>query len=293
MFCHFQVPKACISLDFSSNGEFLATVHVDYLGIFLWVNRTIFTPVSLKALTSDAPVPVVPLPGVEEFKDKSEENMDIESEENEEYKSPDQISEELITLSSLAQSRWKNLLDLDIIKKRNKPKQPPKAPEAAPFFLPTIPSLEPKFDFSDVITDKEGDKHVTDSEFRNLTIFSKLLLSTKLSNDFSAAFEKLMSMGPSGIDFEILSLSHNPNFSTDLLMQFMKMIQSTLESRKYFELAQAYLGLFLKTHGETLTDDKELYDCLCELQKVQEKTWLELRSQLFDIQSVVAHLKKM
>lgn len=28
---------------------------------------------------------------------------------------------------------------------RNKPKEPPKVPKAAPFFLPTIPGLQPKF----------------------------------------------------------------------------------------------------------------------------------------------------
>ncbi|XP_043480931.1 WD repeat-containing protein 36 [Leptopilina heterotoma] len=290
----FQVPKACISLDFSPNGEYLATVHVDYLGIFLWVNRTIFTPVSLKAINSEAPVPIVPLPGMDELQPNSEQNiMEVENDVDDEYKSPEQISNELITLSSLAQSRWKNLLDIDIIKKRNKPKEPPKAPEAAPFFLPTIPSLEPKFDFSDVTTSKESNKIEMHSDFQNLTIFSKFLLSTNENNNFLTAFEKLMSMGPSGIDFEIQSLSHNPSCSVELMFQFMKMIQNVLESRKYFELTQAFLGLFLKTHGEELTENKKLYDCLCELQQVQEKTWIELQTQLFDIQSVVAHLKKV
>ena len=32
-----------------------------------------------------------------------------------------------------------------LFQERNKPKQPPKVPKAAPFFLPTIPGLEPKF----------------------------------------------------------------------------------------------------------------------------------------------------
>ena len=32
-----------------------------------------------------------------------------------------------------------------IFQQRNKPKEPPKAPKAAPFFLPTIAGLEPKF----------------------------------------------------------------------------------------------------------------------------------------------------
>ena len=38
--------------------------------------------------------------------------------------------------------RWLNLLNLDVIKAKNKPKAPPKKPKAAPFFLPTIPGLE-------------------------------------------------------------------------------------------------------------------------------------------------------
>jgi U3 small nucleolar RNA-associated protein 21 len=32
------------------------------------------------------------------------------------YKSPEQLANELITLSLLPESRWKNLVDLDIIK---------------------------------------------------------------------------------------------------------------------------------------------------------------------------------
>ena len=35
------------------------------------------------------------------------------------YKSPDQISSELITLSLLPESRWISLLNLDVIKVRN------------------------------------------------------------------------------------------------------------------------------------------------------------------------------
>jgi U3 small nucleolar RNA-associated protein 21 len=38
-----------------------------------------------------------------------------------------------------------NLLSLEHIKKRNKPIQPPKKPELAPFFLPTIEGATPSF----------------------------------------------------------------------------------------------------------------------------------------------------
>ena len=42
------------------------------------------------------------------------------------------------------------MLNLDVIKAKNKPKAPPKKPKAAPFFLPTIPGLATQFDLSAV-----------------------------------------------------------------------------------------------------------------------------------------------
>ena len=61
---------------------------------------------------------------------------------NDVFKSPEQISSELVTLSLLPNSRWQHLLQIDVIKQRNKPKEPIKVPKQAPFFLPTIPNLE-------------------------------------------------------------------------------------------------------------------------------------------------------
>ncbi len=38
---------------------------------------------------------------------------------------------------------------------RNKPKEPPKAPEQAPFFLPTVSGLETRFDLSAIQTEED------------------------------------------------------------------------------------------------------------------------------------------
>merc|ERR1711990_411064 len=78
---------------------------------------------------------------------KMEEGDD---DEDSEFASPAQLSNELITLANLPGSRWLNLLNLDVIKAKNKPKAPPKKPKAAPFFLPTIPGLATQFDLSAV-----------------------------------------------------------------------------------------------------------------------------------------------
>ena len=37
------------------------------------------------------------------------------------------------------------MLNLEVIQQRNKPKEPPKQPEKAPFFLPTLPGIEHRF----------------------------------------------------------------------------------------------------------------------------------------------------
>lgn len=50
-----------------------------------------------------------------------------------------------ITMTRLPRSRWQNLHVLDLIAERNKPKEAPKQPEQAPFFLPTVAGIKPKF----------------------------------------------------------------------------------------------------------------------------------------------------
>jgi U3 small nucleolar RNA-associated protein 21 len=54
----------------------------------------------------------------------------------------EQLSAELTTLSLVPKSRWQTLLHLDLIKERNKPKEAPKLPEKAPFFLPSTTGRE-------------------------------------------------------------------------------------------------------------------------------------------------------
>ncbi|XP_031846092.1 WD repeat-containing protein 36 [Nomia melanderi] len=286
----FQVPEACTSLDFSPTGEMLITTHVCNLGIYLWSNRTLYTYVSLKAINKDDPIPMIGLPGsAAETCDIQEDEL-VDSEPT--YVSPDQLQDDLITMSGFANSRWQNLLNIDLVRKRNKPIQAPEAPEAAPFFLPTIPSLNLKFDFSDVNNTETNKKIITHPDLQNLTIFSKALLAAK-ENEFEEIIEKLKYMSPTSIDFEIQSLSVDQQTTDTLLLQFMKMVHCMMEKKTDFELAQAYLSVFLKWHGTTITETESLRNYLTTLQEVQSKNWFLLRDKLFYNLSVVQALKKM
>lgn len=92
------------------------------------------------------------------------------------FSSPDQLAGELATLTLLPRSRWQTLLKLEVIQvcnqslfqcygidspllqQRNKPKEPPKPLEKAPFFLPTLPGVEPRFVIQEKTEEVEKDK---------------------------------------------------------------------------------------------------------------------------------------
>ncbi|EEZ98071.1 WD repeat-containing protein 36 [Tribolium castaneum] len=291
--CHlvdeFSTEVACVSLDISPTGEVLATAHVDYLGIFLWTNRTLYSKVSLKALTPSVQPPLVAFP--ECLTEHHEEKSEVEESDDLEFISPEQISNDLVTLSGFAASRWQNLLNLDVIKKRNKPKSPPKAPKAAPFFLPTVSSLTFQFDLSK--PESESSKILTPSTLLNLTEFGKLLDKTRQDDDFSHVIEKLKSFGPSMIDFEIKSLAPEGGGSVEVMLQFLKSVEFMLKSNKDFELAEAYLGVFLKSHGTVVAAEETLRNYLTNIQSCHNVVWNRLQDKLLYNICVVQNLKMM
>lgn len=286
MIDHFRVDMACVSLTISPTGDFLATAHVNYLGIYLWANKSLFSHVALNPVDPESPAPLIDLPAANEnmieeedvFENGHEENVEIEKT----YESPIQIDSSLITLSNLALSRWQNLLNLDIIKMRNKPKQPINTPKHAQFFLPTVAGLDFKFDLS-----KEKNESTANSakifhseSFSNLTAFGKLLDKTSKTKKFDDCVTHITSLGPSMIDFEIKSLSPAGGGNLTILLQFMRMIAYMFDSNLNFELAQSYLAVFLKEHGQVIVEQAEHRECLKAIEAAQNKRWKLLEKQL-------------
>jgi hypothetical protein len=73
-----------------------------------------------------------------------------------------------------------------------------------------------------------------------------------LSISDDRVLKKLKEFGPSMIDIEIHSLSPEGGGSVHLMCQFLKFIEYVLSTNKNFELAQAYVGLFLKVRIKVL-----------------------------------------
>ncbi|KAL8932811.1 MAG: hypothetical protein Q9216_006659, partial [Gyalolechia sp. 2 TL-2023] len=144
----FRTESPCTALAFSDTGEYLATAHADSVGINLWNNRTIFTHVPTRMIKDDeiieATLPTSSGEGGRGLLDAAFEESEDEIEDDEDLPAQDMpstidtISKDLLSLSLVPKARWQTLLHLDTIKARNKPTEPPKAPEKAPFFLPPL-----------------------------------------------------------------------------------------------------------------------------------------------------------
>lgn len=140
------------SLTVSPTGEFLATTHVNKVGISMWSDRSFYQTVHMdgahpptEPAKMDDPAPVAEIGDAAENADFSAgrpsfENQIINAAGNEGVETDSSVlpvpkEDGLITLSGLPPAHWKNLFHLELVKERNKPKEAPKKPPSAPFFL--------------------------------------------------------------------------------------------------------------------------------------------------------------
>lgn len=296
----FRMTKPCISLTMSPTGDFLATAHVEFLGIYLWANKTLYEHISLRSIDPESEARIMELPSMLYFEHKYDltyamDLVKIEDEEegefvNENYHTPAQIDDNLITMSKLTEAKWKNLLSLDVIKKRNKPKEPPKKPKQAPFFLPTVAGLDIAFDVNGAGDDNEN-SHPRSKVTENLTTFGIVLKKCGEVEEYSNAVSHLMTLNPSMIDYEVKSLAPLAGGSIDLMEKFLRMITLMLSSNLNFELAQSYLALFLKCHEEIIAENLNLMETLEDVEKINSDSWSKIQEKLFYSIGVVSNLR--
>ncbi|KAL9339861.1 hypothetical protein Peur_068876 [Populus x canadensis] len=290
---HVEVSVTALSL--SPNMDVLATTHVDQNGVYLWVNQSMFSGDSrIDAYASGKEVVNVKLPSLIAVEGSNAENEDTDksivkhsvSKEASTFPAFSQQIPDLFTLSLLPKSKWQSLINLDIIKVRNKPIEPPKKPEKTPFFLPSIPSLSGEILFkpSEPVDGDDSKPDETESDRRKLDIpptqFLELLQSSEMKN-FSAFTEYIKGLSPSNLDMELRmfqiiddyqeELETRPEFiSIELLLDYFI---HEISSRNNFEFVQAVIRLFLKIHGETIRCNLKLQDKARKLLETQCSVW--------------------
>lgn len=264
----FRTSSVATSISFSPTSDFLASSHVDSVGIYLWANRAQYSDVSLRGVTEvrDQALPRMHVGEDDDIPDI--EQLTLNSAAPDPFSTAEQLDSELITLTLLPRARWQALLNLEVIQQRNKPKEAPKAPEHAPFFLPTLPGVETRFEkqstekTSNQASTRRLDKIKSESE----SVFIQKLIQEDFSGDFEPFFEHVKGLSPAALDLEIRSLT-----TLDHLSRFMQALASRLASHKDFEAVQAFQGLFLRLHGEVIVSNPELLTDLEMLDDVQNK----------------------
>lgn len=307
-----QVDVAITALSLSPNMDVLATTHVDQNGVYLWVNQAMFTgSSSIDSYASGKDILHVKLPSISAA--EGNQGTDVEEgdtknslvQESSTVPKFDQTMPDLITLSLLPKTQWQSLINLDVIKVRNKPIEPPKKPENAPFFLPSIPSLsgDIMFKASEVANEelKDGDTEHNLDYTTGLppSPFVQVLQSAVESKNFSAFTHYIKGLSPSSLDMELRMLqiidddeslepSKRPEMlSLDMLLDYFI---HEISCRHNFEFMQAVVRLFLKIHGETVRCQLELQEKAQKLLETQCAVWQQVDKLFQNARCMVAFL---
>ncbi|KJA14833.1 hypothetical protein HYPSUDRAFT_208393 [Hypholoma sublateritium FD-334 SS-4] len=267
----FRTSSVATSISFSPTNDFLATAHVDSVGIFLWANRAQYADVSFQSV-SDSDIFDVSLPSMQGSEE--EEVLDaltaltVKDAPVDVFSTPPQLDGELITLTLLPRSRWQTLLNLEVIQQRNKPKEAPKAPEQAPFFLPTLPGVDTRFapEVKEPQKDTKSSRKLEKAKMGAESIFGQKLAAEESTGDYEGFFNYAKMLSPAALDLELRSL-----MTLDSLSLFMHALTQRLLSHRDFEAVQAMQNVFLRMHGDVLVANVELQDALESLVQVQQR----------------------
>ncbi|KAL8922540.1 MAG: hypothetical protein Q9172_003521 [Xanthocarpia lactea] len=284
----FQVESPCTALAFSETGEYLATAHADSVGINLWNNRTLFTHVPTRKIGDDDIIQAI-LPNSSGeggqnllYTAFDETDRDIAEEEDVliEHAPPDAntLSNDLLTLSLVPKARWQTLLHLPTIKARNKPTEPPKAPEKAPFFLPSLTNGTPE---AKALTN--GTSH-SSKEFDSVSRVSRPLISSATKSEFTALLgtfatqqqdrdpepllNHLSTLAPSAADSAIRTLAN-----LDEMTAFVQALTVRLGQKRDYELVQTWMSVFLRCHGGVIVGQDDEHEGGLDTLRQALKDW--------------------
>ena len=297
----FCLSSVCISLSMSSTGEFLATAHENSLGVNIWCNYTIYCPTLLRPIDENKLPPSLDMPFVrcDELDKEDMENDELAVAEvideplvDPSYVSPEQLNEEFLTLSGLPSSRWKNLLNIEEIrqKQRIQEEEGREKQIRVPFFIPVKDGLQPKLDAETVkemnsLENGEVSK-VTKSKISELRLLSPLaqcLVDCGNRGDYTEFLSQLKELGPSATDAEIRSLGKDTCGDIQPILCFFDAIECNMKRNIDYELTSSWLALLLKAHSDLIQTDAKVAKRCSELAATVRDNWNRLSEEFNQI----------
>ena len=207
----------------------------------------------------------------------------------------DELEEKLCKLSMEPEHKWHNLRLIDKIRDRNKPKEAPKLPKSAPFFLPTV-SNTTGFDF-DVDTGRklmrENNESVNALAISDKSAFHVCLLKCQCDGDYLKAFQLLKISSAANVSVQIRSL--NPEFggSIEALVKFVGMLDAQIREKNDIELVWSYFSLFLATYRKVIQQNSDLGESVRKLDQSNENVWAGVRRNLEESLAVANYLRSV
>ncbi|CAH2355252.1 U3 small nucleolar RNA-associated protein 21 [[Candida] railenensis] len=275
-----RLPSVATIVKFSPLGDMIATTHVNGNGISLWTNRAQFKGGVSTRHVEEEEFSTILLPnasgdgGSTILDGALDDEVDEDDHLLNSYTPLDQIDKNLITLTvSESRSKYSNLLHLDTIKQRNKPKEAPKKPENAPFFLQlTGEAVGDRASVAEGAKQSNGDASNgadsanfddSSSKLRKLkegthafeSEFTRLLREGAVTSDFTEFLSNLVSLSPATTDLEIRSLNTFPPLTE--VTNFVDALTQGLVTNENYDLYQVIFSLFLKHHGDVVKNFKD------------------------------------
>ena len=286
----------CTSVAFSSTGEFLATTHSGSIGINIWNNKSLSMHVPIRQI--DEETDIINLTGNAAFNASSQLAIEDDAASDKETNLLDgtsyidQLDSELLTLSLVPQTRWQTLLNLESVRERNRPVQPPEKPKAAPFFLGSSLTIDnkaslPTSGYGTETKPLEAVDQTRISKVANLKLvaspFNALLKASR--DDPTELLAHLSSLPPSAADLEIRSLAIAE------MPTFVRALTAQLRRRKDFELVNTWMSVFLKIHGDLIAEVVDLRDAVVEWRDVMKGEEQRLAELVGYVKGVVGFLR--
>lgn len=305
----FRSPALCCAFDHSD--AFLITSHDQSKGaLSVWANKhalsvsvgaeELSNPPSEPICIEDPPNKAIyfedssPAPKSDD-KDstKASDSSDSDLPVNGDYDSS-MPETRLMSFSGIPFPTLQAILFIDEIKERNKPMEPPKKPESAPFFLPNTA------EFSSAVhkPSKEEDLDEVVSKDLSASREASTSLKTELqelleeaSSDCVDVFPKitqlLRSKSPSGVNLLLRQLGPLSGGTFREISLMLRYFRDSVRNRTDSELIQTYLNIFLTIHSTTILENqaelKDDQDTVGELTKLVKNDWGSLQNRLQNI----------
>ena len=288
-------------MDFSPSGDCLATGLVDEKGIFLWSNTSMYNHLTLNK-SPDKPTHLT-LPCFEEviqvktrkafYQQKSNLSEPMtDQEDGLQLKNllniADKCENNSINFSSEPFTKWQTIYNLESIKEKNKPLEPPKDPPPAPFFLYDIDKATDDLALKNLLIDqpenntkrilKKNEQIEADNEILKL-----LKLVKEQHENKKEIYEKItshlknISGSRSELEFgELNSLTGEYKEEVSMCIDYFIY---AIEQKQDYELVQAHLHVFLKNCADML-QSPENEGKMKLILNIQKKTWEGMQRDL-------------